>query len=218
MHPRLAAIRVTGREAAWADEDESHAVACYAVAVACSVSVVVLFFCLLLAVVTVARACAITGAVVMLFGLILCFPPPASAAASARGWPSNFATPPPPAAHREFRSEIAIPGCDYCRMGNDAAMPTFVYEAGHGREGSGSESFLFCAVCLEEVEGGETVRRLPACGHLFHVDCVDVWLHAHRTCPLCRCELMSPDRNAIAKQPSSAPATSSPDDDALPPV
>jgi hypothetical protein len=36
----------------------------------------------------------------------------------------------------------------------------------------------------------------PACRHLFHVGCVVVWLHEHRTCPLCRCEL--PPRKAAA--------------------
>nr|CAB3449473.1 unnamed protein product [Digitaria exilis] len=40
-----------------------------------------------------------------------------------------------------------------------------------------------CVVCLGEVEGGETVMRLPACGHLFHRRCIEMWLHGHSTCP-----------------------------------
>lgn len=44
-----------------------------------------------------------------------------------------------------------------------------------------------CAVCITELAPGETARVLPRCGHAFHVDCVDMWLRSHSTCPLCRC-------------------------------
>lgn len=46
---------------------------------------------------------------------------------------------------------------------------------------------LDCAVCITELAPGETARVLPRCGHAFHVDCVDMWLRSHSTCPLCRC-------------------------------
>jgi RING-like zinc finger len=44
-----------------------------------------------------------------------------------------------------------------------------------------------CAVCLSEVSTGENVRILPKCNHGFHLDCIDMWLFSHCTCPLCRC-------------------------------
>lgn len=43
-----------------------------------------------------------------------------------------------------------------------------------------------CAVCLFEFEDGEWLRTLPICAHSFHVECIDVWLRSHATCPLCR--------------------------------
>jgi hypothetical protein len=50
----------------------------------------------------------------------------------------------------------------------------------------GKKEGLECAVCLSKFQEPETLRVLPKCKHAFHVDCVDTWLHAHSTCPLCR--------------------------------
>lgn len=47
-----------------------------------------------------------------------------------------------------------------------------------------------CVVCLGDYEEGDQLRRL-ACGHQFHVECVDEWLKRHRTCPLCVQEISS---------------------------
>ena len=50
----------------------------------------------------------------------------------------------------------------------------------------GLKDGLECAVCLNRFEPVEILRLLPKCKHAFHVECVDTWLDAHSTCPLCR--------------------------------
>lgn len=50
----------------------------------------------------------------------------------------------------------------------------------------GEKDGLECAVCLTPFEPVEVLRLLPKCRHAFHVECVDTWLDAHSTCPLCR--------------------------------
>lgn len=50
----------------------------------------------------------------------------------------------------------------------------------------GEKDGLECAVCLGRFEPAEPLRILPKCRHGFHVECVDTWLDAHSTCPLCR--------------------------------
>ncbi|KAJ6717871.1 RING-H2 FINGER PROTEIN ATL52-LIKE [Salix purpurea] len=43
-----------------------------------------------------------------------------------------------------------------------------------------------CAICLSEFEEGEELRILPECLHSYHVECIDMWLHSHTNCPMCR--------------------------------
>lgn len=56
-----------------------------------------------------------------------------------------------------------------------------------------------CVVCLSEFEEGEELRFLPKCGHCFHLDCIDMWLFSHTTCPLCRRSLLCEGKNNQAE-------------------
>uniref|UniRef100_A0ACD5ZSA0 Uncharacterized protein n=1 Tax=Avena sativa TaxID=4498 RepID=A0ACD5ZSA0_AVESA len=191
------------------DDDEPHL--CYAIMVA---FVSLLLFCVLLAVVSPARACAVTSLLVLLFGIVACLAPARAtiAVAAARADGTGVGTRQPAPAVR-----LMVRRCT-CGL-TDAvigALPTFAYgktdtgEGGDGQRGSFCAQLL-CAVCLEDVREGEMVRQLPPCRHLFHVDCIDLWLRTHRTCPLCRCEL-SPPKKVTAKPAvdAAAAATESP--------
>ncbi|OVA14721.1 zinc finger protein [Macleaya cordata] len=43
-----------------------------------------------------------------------------------------------------------------------------------------------CCVCLGEFEVREQLHQIPACKHVFHIECIHHWLCANSTCPLCR--------------------------------
>ncbi|GMH08290.1 hypothetical protein Nepgr_010130 [Nepenthes gracilis] len=66
------------------------------------------------------------------------------------------------------------------------SLPTFTHSVKTHDEGDEAAPPLECAVCLSEFEEGERGRLLPKCNHSFHLDCIDMWLHSHSTCPLCR--------------------------------
>ncbi|EPS64630.1 hypothetical protein M569_10153, partial [Genlisea aurea] len=66
------------------------------------------------------------------------------------------------------------------------AIPISPFSAVRG--GGGDQE---CVVCLGELEDGDMVRLLPDCKHAFHVTCVDQWLAAHVTCPLCRSPILA---------------------------
>lgn len=48
-----------------------------------------------------------------------------------------------------------------------------------------------CSVCLGEYQAEDRLQQIPACGHTFHMDCIDLWLTTHTTCPLCRQSLLA---------------------------
>ncbi|KAM9717591.1 LOW QUALITY PROTEIN: RING finger protein 150-like [Menidia menidia] len=46
-----------------------------------------------------------------------------------------------------------------------------------------------CAVCIEGYRPNDVLRLLP-CRHVFHKGCVDPWLLDHRTCPMCKMNIL----------------------------
>lgn len=46
-----------------------------------------------------------------------------------------------------------------------------------------------CSICLAEYRKEDVLRILPYCGHYFHINCIDIWLLQHCTCPVCRISL-----------------------------
>ncbi|KAG4115001.1 hypothetical protein ERO13_D12G081902v2 [Gossypium hirsutum] len=74
-------------------------------------------------------------------------------------------------------------------------FPVFLYS--HVKNLKIGKRALECAVCLSEFEDDETLRVIPKCCHVFHLDCIDAWLAYHVTCPVCRAKL-TPDSDDIA--------------------
>lgn len=73
----------------------------------------------------------------------------------------------------------------------------------------GQKDGLECAVCLTRFDPAEVLKLLPKCKHAFHVECVDTWLDAHSTCPLCRYRV-DPEDILLVGEPNASlgsPAT-----------
>ncbi|EFP08383.1 hypothetical protein GCK72_011762 [Caenorhabditis remanei] len=46
-----------------------------------------------------------------------------------------------------------------------------------------------CAVCLDPYQLQDVIRLLP-CKHIYHKSCIDPWLLEHRTCPMCKNDIL----------------------------
>jgi len=72
------------------------------------------------------------------------------------------------------------------RASATSGLPSFTYNRSvkHNVTGGGAgEEAATCSVCPGAFQVGETVRLLPVCLHLYHVECIDLWLEAHSSCP-----------------------------------
>ncbi len=80
-------------------------------------------------------------------------------------------------------------------------LPVFLYGTIRGLK-DGAD----CAVCLSEFGEADRLRLLPKCKHAFHHDCIDTWLLANSTCPLCRQSLLNPADGDSNHNPGAAAA------------
>ncbi|XP_010522482.1 PREDICTED: RING-H2 finger protein ATL16-like [Tarenaya hassleriana] len=93
------------------------------------------------------------------------------------------------------------------------ALPIFQFKkrVGDRNEGEEDKTSQECSVCLNEFQEDEKLRIIPNCCHLFHIDCIDIWLQNNANCPLCRtsvsCNSSFPPDHVMA--PSSSPGNPS---------
>ncbi|MED6147440.1 hypothetical protein PIB30_044047 [Stylosanthes scabra] len=96
--------------------------------------------------------------------------------------------------HRSFSGSLVRPSSTNrsSSIGLDPSMlqtfPTFVYSSVndlHNKNKYGLE----CAICLLEFQDDSLIRLLTYCCHVFHQECIDLWLYSHKTCPVCRTNL-----------------------------
>ncbi|KAM3245412.1 hypothetical protein ACQJBY_056637 [Aegilops geniculata] len=93
-----------------------------------------------------------------------------------------------PSASRPARAPQPAPALP-CRRVDPAEVAVSLPVRAH--DGDGDDDV--CAVCLTELQLQESVKAIPACGHVFHPPCIDRWLQSlaasgagHASCPLCR--------------------------------
>ncbi|GAB2276854.1 hypothetical protein Dimus_011566 [Dionaea muscipula] len=58
-----------------------------------------------------------------------------------------------------------------------------------------------CMVCLAEYNPEDVLRIISYCGHYFHINCIDIWLLQHCTCPVCRISLREVNEKRRLMQP-----------------
>ncbi|CAJ1976505.1 unnamed protein product [Sphenostylis stenocarpa] len=114
-----------------------------------------------------------------------------------------------PSRRREDPSPMYSPGTE--ARGLDEAMirliPVIQYKT------QGDRGFGECAVCLNEFQEDEKLRIIPNCSHVFHIDCIDVWLQSNANCPLCRTSISLTSRfhiDQLLTQRSSSPQDQTP--------
>ncbi|XP_074280172.1 uncharacterized protein LOC141605351 [Silene latifolia] len=60
-----------------------------------------------------------------------------------------------------------------------------------------------CSVCLGDYQAEDKLQQIPGCYHTFHLNCIDLWLATHTTCPLCRLSLVTSSKDPPDSHPDS---------------
>ncbi|GAB2270847.1 hypothetical protein Dimus_005711 [Dionaea muscipula] len=79
------------------------------------------------------------------------------------------------------------------------SLPLFTFASIVGASRNSSSIAGDCAVCLSTFEPHDQLRLLPICCHAFHSSCIDTWLAANQTCPLCRSPIFVSETEILSK-------------------
>ena len=63
-----------------------------------------------------------------------------------------------------------------------------------------------CIICRDQMDEG---KKLP-CSHIFHLDCLRLWLQQQQSCPTCRADIPTADQAASAAAATSPPQPQQP--------
>ncbi|XP_059658786.1 RING-H2 finger protein ATL29 [Cornus florida] len=77
-------------------------------------------------------------------------------------------------------------------------FPTFTYSS--VKDLRKEKYGLECAICLVEFADDSVLRLLTTCCHVFHQECIDLWLESHKSCPVCRRSLDTPSKSPEMSQ------------------
>ncbi|MCO5570916.1 hypothetical protein L7F22_024646 [Adiantum nelumboides] len=83
--------------------------------------------------------------------------------------------------------EAALPSSLFHQLVNASASAS-----DHSENPISPSCELECGICLQFLEDPQRVRRLPACAHTFHADCIDPWFARVCSCPFCRTAVSIP--------------------------
>ncbi|CAJ2628016.1 unnamed protein product [Trifolium pratense] len=108
-----------------------------------------------------------------------------------------------PSRRRQDPTTIYSPGTE--PRGLDEAVIRLIPVIQFKTEEGNNRDFCECAVCLNEFQQDEKLRIIPNCSHVFHIDCIDVWLQNNANCPLCRTSISLTNRFSFDQMISQTP-------------
>jgi hypothetical protein len=105
----------------------------------------------------------------------------------------------PPEEYRPSPSLVPVPS-HLADESIKTQLPIVWYGDSLERRGGGfvGKDSVVCVVCMNNMESGDEVRELCNYCHVFHKECLDVWIGKGQvTCPLCRSKLSPIQREEL---------------------
>lgn len=89
---------------------------------------------------------------------------------------------------RSTSTTVVSPLPDQCVVGIEFMANHTLVPSSTSMVGAGFEKEE-CCICLSLFQSNEKLKVLIECEHVFHSECLDMWLSGHPSCPLCRASL-----------------------------